>query len=158
MEIRRIRPSDAEEVGRLHAAVWRDTYRGILSDAWLAAVSDDERIARWHAMLATPGPEKQWVAVVDGAIAGFVASGPARDDDAPRDLELWSIHVLPQHQGLGVGRHLVDVAIGDRPAYLHVLTANLAAQAFYRRLGFELDGSTSTVPYWENAPDSRMVR
>ena len=39
ISIRRPRPSDAQAIGAIHAAVWRSTYAGILPDAYLAGLS-----------------------------------------------------------------------------------------------------------------------
>lgn len=57
-----IRPairSDAPGIGRAHAQAWRETYRGILSDEWIAEVSDRERIGRWRAKLTLPSSERR---------------------------------------------------------------------------------------------------
>lgn len=51
MKIRRAALADAERIGVAHAQVWRETYRGILSDEWIAGVSSEERIARWKVIL-----------------------------------------------------------------------------------------------------------
>ena len=156
--IRQAVAPDASAIGAVHAQSWREAYAGILSDRWIARVSDRERARRWRMILASPQPEGPWVATVDGAIVGFVASGPARDDDAPRPLELWSLYLLESHRGLGIGRALVETAIGDRPAYLNVLRDNARTIGFYRRMGFEPDGHTGTLSYWENVAEIRMVR
>ena len=33
-------PSDAEELARVHVTSWRETYRGLLADAFLARMSE----------------------------------------------------------------------------------------------------------------------
>lgn len=158
MEIRRATLADAERLGVVHAQVWRETYRGILSDDWIASVSSEERIARWKVILGEPNPARQWVAVVDEEIVGFVASGPSRDEQPVRELELWSIHILAQYARKGIGTALVDAALGDAPASLWVIGRNLKAQHFYRSLAFELDGARSLFAAWENIEELRMTR
>jgi len=156
--IRQAVARDAAAIGAVHAQSWREAYAGIMSPRWIARVSARERTARWRRILAGPQPEGTWVAVADGTIVGFASAGPARDDDPPRPLELWSLYLLESHQGLGIGRALVETAIGDRPAYLNVLRDNARTIGFYRRMGFEPDGHTGTLSYWENVADIRMVR
>jgi ribosomal protein S18 acetylase RimI-like enzyme len=150
-------PSDADGAGRVHAQAWREAYRGILSDEWIAAVSDDERIARWEKILNEPNAATQWVAEDGGRIVGFAASGPARDEVSVRELELWSMYVLESHQRRGIATALADAAIGDHPASLWVVAQNTRAQAFYRRLGFEPDGAESVFEAWDVA-ELRMTR
>lgn len=158
MEIRRAALADAERIGVVHAQVWGETYRGILSDDWIANVSSEERIARWKVILGEPNPARQWVAVVDEEIVGFVASGPSRDEQPVRELELWSIHILAQYARNGIGTALVDAALDDAPASLWVIGRNLKAQHFYRSLAFELDGARSIFAAWENIEELRMTR
>ncbi|MCU1412092.1 MAG: acetyltransferase [Rhodoglobus sp.] len=156
--IRQAVPTDAAAIGAVHAQSWREAYAGVMSPQWIARVSDRERIRRWRSILADPQPDGPWVAEVDGVVVGFVSAGPARDADPPRPLELWSLYLLESHQGLGIGRALVETAIGDRPAYLNVLRDNAKTIGFYRRMGFEPDGHAGTLSYWENVADIRMVR
>lgn len=149
---------DADALGRVHAQVWRETYAGILSDEWIARVSDDERVERWKRILGEPGAGRQWVVEVDGHPVGFSASGPSRDDPPVRDHELWSIHLLRSHWRMGLGTALAEAAIGTRPASLWVIADNLRAREFYRAIGFEVDGAEHRLAYWENVREIRMVR
>ncbi len=156
--IRRAKPSDADAIGRVHAQSWREAYTGTMSEQFMAGISDDERITRWRTILTQPGLGKQWVAEVDGAVVGFSASGPSRDEHPVRPLELWAIYLLTSHSRRGIGTALVEAAIGTGPACLWVLAANTPAQEFYRALGFEADGAEKHLEYWENQLEIRMVR
>ena len=158
LTIRRAVLDDAEQIGPVHAQVWRETYRGILSDEWIANVSDDERISRWQTILGEPNLATQWVAIVDEELVGFAASGPPRDEHPIRQRELWSIHLLRSHARTGVGTALVDAALGDAPASVWVVDANLQAQRFYAALGFSPDGARGILTRWENTPEIRMSR
>jgi ribosomal protein S18 acetylase RimI-like enzyme len=155
--IREAVPGDAVSAGRVNAQVWREAYRGIVSDEWIANVSDDERIARWRGHLADPSRGRRWVALVDDEVVGFAASGPSRDAPPVRDLELWSVYLLEAHSRRGIGTALVEASIGAGPASLWVVEGNVRAQAFYRALGFEPDGATQDVEDW-GVNEIRMVR
>ncbi len=156
--VRRAVLDDAEQIGPVHAQVWRETYRGILSEEWIANVSDDERIERWQLILGTPNPAQQWVAEADERIVGFAASGPPRDAKPARSLELWSLHLLKSHARMGIGTALVNASLGDAPASVWVVEANQPAQRFYTAVGFMPDGERDVLTSWENTPEIRMTR
>lgn len=156
--VRRAVLGDAEQLGPVHAEVWRETYRGILSDEWIAQVSEIERIERWQLILGHSNPARQWVAEVEGRVVGFAASGPPRDKKPIRSIELWSIHLLKAHSRRGIGTALVNAAIGAEPASLWVVEANHPAQKFYATLGFAPDGERGVLTSWENTPEIRMTR
>lgn len=61
--------------------------------------------------------------------------------------EIERIYVLKAHQGKGLGRKLMQIALkhlgeryGDAPQWLGVWSENLRAQALYRTYGFEKAG------------------
>jgi GNAT superfamily N-acetyltransferase len=151
--IRRAQVADAPGIARVHWESHQTTYvlPGRVArdrvEAWTMRI----RISSWTANLAIandvyPVPEgfhrmEIWVAEVDDEVVGWANTSRGRDDDHPRDLELEGLYVLERHHGTGVGQALLDAAIGERPAYLWVLADNPRAQAFYRRNGFEPDGT-----------------
>jgi len=48
-------PSDAEDLARVHVASWRETYRGLLPDAFLARMSEAGFTRRFRRALTNPG-------------------------------------------------------------------------------------------------------
>ena len=99
-------------------------------------------------------------ALVDGEIIGFVGSGPARDEDAPRERELYFIYLLHRFHGTGVGQLLFDAAIEEgEGVYLWVAADNPRAHRFYTRNGFALDGATHDEAFLgESLTEVRFVR
>lgn len=147
-----VRPAqlaDAAELGRVHTLIWQQTYRGIMSDAYLDGLDPVARGERWTAIIegslvarGADAPVPTLLAVApDGTVAGFISAGPRRGD-GPVDLELWALNVLAAHHGSGVAQLLVQEALADAPAFLWVAEGNERAIAFYRKLGFALDGVT----------------
>jgi len=159
--IANIREACAEDVaalGAVHVQCWRESYADLLSQPLLDSIRPEDRATRWEQIIASPN-DRQWVAEVDGEILGFAGTGPGRDDDAPRDLELYAVYVLTAHHGSGAGQDLLDAAIGSQPAFLWIATDNPRAEAFYRRNGFEFDGAQKVEPFFgEMLHESRMVR
>ncbi|TQL41936.1 acetyltransferase (GNAT) family protein [Homoserinimonas aerilata] len=139
--IRPIRDSDVEDLGQVQAVCWHETYDQLIDGAALQNLSP-RRMAELWSRIASRGPEyNQFAALVDGRIVGFVGSGPARDEDAPRERELYFLYLLAEYQGTGIGQKLFDAACADRPGYLWVGKDNARAHSFYKRNGMTLDGT-----------------
>ncbi|WP_255770033.1 GNAT family N-acetyltransferase [Pseudarthrobacter sulfonivorans] len=155
-----------ERLAEVHVRCWQETYRGMLSDAFLAAVDPAGRLALWKQLLDRPEPAEVWVACDDGMVIGFAGArrlpAPGSPEGHPPpssgDLELWGMYLLESHQGLGLGRRLLEAALGTAPASLWVAADNARAIGFYRRLGFAADGAEDNITDWENLRELRMVR
>ena len=111
-----IRPAttaDAEAIARVDIASWRGAYSEILSDSYLSSLDVNERA---DALDAEPG-----------------------------DLEIYAIYLHPRAWGSGVARDLMRTVLdGLAPGTvvsLWILEGNERAQHFYRRHGFQPDGT-----------------
>ncbi|WP_353649513.1 GNAT family N-acetyltransferase [Nakamurella sp. A5-74] len=156
-------PADAARLAELHIQAWHETYTGLVSPDVIAGFDVDERRAMWTRALGQPTTQVDGVTVgtvvaeEDGQLVGFASVGPSRGEDAVRALELWSIYVLAQTYGTGVGPALLDAALGDAPAQVWLAADNARATAFYAKHGFVEDGVRSLYEVW-NLPEKRMVR
>ncbi len=149
---------DADELGRVHVAVWRHAYDGLMAAEYLAGLDPVAFAAKWRARLADPLPGIVRLAVRDDeGIVGFSTAGPPRIDDAPADLELYAINLLPRAHGTGVADDLLEATIGDRAAYLWVIEGNERALAYYRKRGFADDGGRD-IDKESGATEIRMTR
>ncbi|MBB3042812.1 GNAT family N-acetyltransferase [Nocardioides soli] len=134
-------PDDAAAGATMHAACWREAY-GPYVDAGLleARLADTDRwVEAWTRQLA--GGPPRVLAEVDGELVGFAVAGPSRDEDHATPAELYAIYTRSAWWGSGLGQRLWDAVRPDEPCSLWVLEANQRARAFYRRNGFEPDGS-----------------
>ena len=165
--IRRAAAGDAEDFVSVHLQAWRESYAHVLGDEVFTRREADRAAAVDHrrARLAEQAMDPEignWVAHAgDGRLLGFASAGPARDTGIDVPLELWSIYILAQAYGSGVGQGLLEHAVGDKPAYVWVLEDNPRAQAFYRRNGFIPDGASKNLPQvWAGTGmlEIRMVR
>lgn len=156
-----VRPADVEDadaIAAVHVQAWREAYAHLLPAAFLAALDVDARAARWRGIIAQPEVDV-FVAELDGALVGWTSAGPGRDESAVRDRELEGIYVLARHHGSGAGQALLDTVLGTAPAFLWVAEGNPRAEAFYRRNGFERDGTVKHEPIGPHGLDAvRMVR
>jgi ribosomal protein S18 acetylase RimI-like enzyme len=148
MNIRRAVVSDARAVADVHVRTWRSAYRGIVPDAYLDALSVDQRENAWHESITRGSPEL-WVADSQSVVTGWVAFGPSRDADAaPSVGEVEAIYVSPHQWSMGIGSNLWYTArarLRERKfaaVTLWVLEENQRALGFYRRFGFRPDLSS----------------
>ncbi|WP_281965655.1 GNAT family N-acetyltransferase [Serinicoccus marinus] len=163
-EIREPRPGDPESFARLHARVWRETYRGIMSDEVVDALDPEQFRPLWE-QVATAYAEDRvaddgrgfLVALVEDEPAGFCMHGPSRDEDPPVPHQVWSLNVAPEHQGTGLAQELLRRALGEQAAYLWVAQGNHRAVRFYEQQGFALDGAQNLDGH-EGVVELRMVR
>lgn len=140
--------ADAPLIATMHAASWQATYRDLLPTAFLERDVDAERAAWWRARMEAPGGERRLVLIAEldaRTPAGFVCA--EQQPDSPWGVLLDNLHALPAHQGIGVGKRLMQAAQdwararGESRLYLYVLEGNAPAIAFYERQGWEFSGA-----------------
>lgn len=139
---------DLEAAAQTKAESWAESLHELVGDDALRWQREAEQISRtvtfWAEVL--DGGGSVWLVVGDdGQVVGVAQAGIGRDDDAPTPLELIVMYLRAQAQGSGVADALLQMAIGDAPAYLWVLSGNSRAHSFYRRHGFVPDGKTEMV-------------
>ena len=73
MFIRFATPDDAERLASVHVETWKSAYRGQVPDAYLDALSVQDRPGVWHELLAdTTGGSTVVLVLVDGDLpVGF---------------------------------------------------------------------------------------
>jgi ribosomal protein S18 acetylase RimI-like enzyme len=141
---------DARAISELHIAAWRAAYRGLMPDAYLAALDVEQRVKLWARTLSRPGPSSVAVAEIDGAIAGFCFFGASRDAEPPGVAEIFAVNVHPDHWRHGAGGALCAHALRQAASRestsmtLWVLKGNDRARAFYASLGYAPDGAERT--------------
>jgi GNAT superfamily N-acetyltransferase len=152
MEFRTALPADAESIARLHAESWRSAYRGMYSDEYLDGNVVEDRLNVWKQRFASPA-DNQYVllAVENDDLLGFVCA--YGNSDARWGTLADNLHVLPGHQGRGIGRRLLAAsAVWSREHYpdalfhLWVLDGNAKARRFYDLLGGRAADSKISVP------------
>jgi L-amino acid N-acyltransferase YncA len=159
LDIRRASQSDARAIAEVHVASWRETYRGIVPDAFLDALSVAERERMWARGLAAPDrPSFVFVATdAAGRVVGFAGGGPRRDGDPAYAGELYAIYLLREAQGQSAGRRLTaavarELAAREMRSMLVWVFEQNPARRFYEALGgtllgqqqFELGGQMMT--------------
>ncbi|MEM7211289.1 MAG: GNAT family N-acetyltransferase [Pseudomonadota bacterium] len=167
MHIREGARSDLESVASIHAASWRDSYRGIMEDGFLDGPVVEDRLDAWRRRLdAPPNPAVLLIAEEDADVLGFVYVCP--DDDSDR-LLLDNLHVSAASRGRGIGLALMQQMgralrnLGHTRVRLLVLEGNDGACRFYDRLGGQRQqivhkglrglGPFASIPFtWDDFP------
>ena len=142
--LRRATPADAPALTAVHRLARKTAM------PWLPVLHTPAETEAWfeHVVLPT-----QNVTVVeeDGRVVALSAV-------AGRWLE--QLSVIPDTQGRGLGRALLEAACGAHPdgLRLHVFARNARARAFYEAAGFVLVGSGDGSTTEEGEPDCTYAR
>lgn len=144
---------DAAAMGRVMVRAWLSAHRGqVPHSAWQKRVDEwtPEVSARAWARLLTERADGDHPRVVllvaedeSDDCVGLVLGMGDEDDTEGSIASIDALYVLPDRQGQGVGRRLLQEAAGELAApgfsalNIGVLTANRPARAFYEALGGE---------------------
>jgi ribosomal protein S18 acetylase RimI-like enzyme len=135
-------PTDAEDLARVHVTAWRETYRGLLSDAFLARMSEPGFTRRFGRDLANPEGAVTLAAAGRYGLVGYAQGGRSRRGEAG-EAEIATLYLLRQAQGQGLGARLMAemaralAARGATSLMISVLRDNIRARGFYEHLGGE---------------------
>jgi GNAT superfamily N-acetyltransferase len=138
-QIRPAQLADARAIAHVHVEGWKSTYPGIVPDAYIASMNEEDSERNWRQWLEG-NASQVFVAINESDIFGFIGGGPIREALADYDAELYAIYLLQQRQQNGVGRALVRTlaaslhAQGLKSMIVWALAENPAVE-FYKRLG-----------------------
>ena len=159
VKIREVRPEEYEEAGRVTADAYRPYARGDDWDGYLLELADVADRAQRTMVL---------VAVEDGRILGTTTleldrrvSEGEDHQEAERlpanEAHIRMLGVLPEAQGRGIGRALMDESIriarehGKTLMTLNTTQRMTVAQRMYERMGFE------RMPDWQVSEDFTLL-
>jgi ribosomal protein S18 acetylase RimI-like enzyme len=150
-------PSDAEDLARVHVTSWRETYRGLLADAFLARMSEPGFARRFRRQLTEPGKSVTLAAADRYGLVGYAQGGASRRG-VPGEAEVQTLYVLRAAQGHGLGKQLMAqtaraLAVeGATSLMISVLRDNIRARGVYEHLGGEPE-----APRQEPGPGGRLL-
>jgi ribosomal protein S18 acetylase RimI-like enzyme len=134
IDIRRAELSEVDAVRQIGVTTWPVAYAGLASEKFIT-----DGIAQWWSAEVVEWGIRNGITLVAAEgdhLAGMVGLG--REDGK---WVMWKLYVLPEHQGKGIGKALLDAAIAALPEgttelLLDVLVTNEKAIGFYRAHGF----------------------
>jgi len=140
-----VRPAtkdDVPAIARVHVASWHATYEGLIPQSLIDSYTVERRETQWEKHLASD-EYVTYVAEKDSIVIGFAMASWGESAYGVEYMErakLWTLYLLKEAQGLGVGRDLICavardiVSRGHNAMSLCVLSSN-PARAFYEHLG-----------------------
>ncbi len=135
MNIRRFQDVDADEVSALIITTLRTTNRKDYSSEY---IENDVRLLQPHHILERAKWTHFYVACDERRIIGCGAIGPYwdREDESC----LFTIFVLPEYQGRGIGRRIIETLERDEyflRAKRIEIPASMTGAPFYRKMGYD---------------------
>lgn len=139
IETRRATTDDAVGVAAVHDAAWWGTYSGLIPHQALNTMIR-RRDTKWWAR-AIRHSTRIIVMESQGEIVGYTTLGPNRVSTLPQEGEVYELYLLPEYQGVGLGKKLFLAArrelfsIGFSGTVVWVLEENVPAMQFYQNAG-----------------------
>ncbi|MCY3544931.1 MAG: GNAT family N-acetyltransferase [Chloroflexi bacterium] len=146
VQIRQATLPDTTGIARIHVDSWRSSYADVVPEEILSGLSYDERETLWDSILNPLRTDVHcFVAETPlNGIVGFACGGTARENSLGYEGEIYSIYLLQEYQGMGLGRRLL-ISVAERllddaksSFFLWVFEENHSARRFYESLGGEL--------------------
>ena len=149
--IRAATKDDFPRVARMHYAVWRRSWAGILIKPLLGILGPARRWATevYPQNLSRPG-WAMWIAESGGQPVGVVIFGP--DEAEPESTQVDALYIQDDRQRGGIGGLLLEAVLSERPSgdvILWCAEQNAKGRRFYEKNGFSADGRTLD---WEPLP------
>lgn len=141
LSFREATKEDAEQIAALHAESWKNAYKGILSDEYLAKNVLKNRLETWKFRFDNP-TVNQFIILAEenNLLVGFVCIFGNQDTEFGSLID--NLHVKPDFKGKGIGKKLLNKASDlifenyrTRLMHLWVFQANTSAIGFYEKLG-----------------------
>ena len=112
---------------------------------YLPPITDRDEVMGYFLQTVWP-KSRVWVSQTDdGLITGFAATTPGWLDH---------LYILPDFQGMGIGRELIGLAMeGQDEMQLWCFQKNAKARKFYENRGFHVVRETDGTDNMENEPD-----
>ncbi|MBR3312063.1 MAG: GNAT family N-acetyltransferase [Solobacterium sp.] len=150
--------SDDEIKGKayVHWKSWQEAYPGIIDQSYLDSLTleqCEQTAYRW--------PDNIIIAKDGDLVVGFAGYGKYRNDELENTGEVFSIYILSEYYGKGVGYRLMEAALSRLAEYpriaVWVLKDNQRAIRFYERCGFRFDGREETLVLGSPVIEGRML-
>jgi N-acetylglutamate synthase-like GNAT family acetyltransferase len=135
LEIRRFKNKDAEEVSALIATTLRTTN---IKDYSSEYIENDIKVLQPQNILERAGWTHFYVVCDNDKIVGCGAIGSywGKEDES----SLFTIFVLPEYQGKGIGREIIQILEKDEyflRAKRIEIPASITGTPFYRKMGYD---------------------
>lgn len=143
MIIRKAILADAPMIAKVHVDSWRTTYQDIISKDFLDKLSYEQRTELWRRNITE---DNNYILVAEndqGEIVGFADAWKRETNQEENSIDLTSIYLLKEYQGMGIGKKLLKELFKyfKQMNYEHVFVEVLAdnnTRQFYEYYGAKL--------------------
>jgi len=147
VRIRMARAIEAETIARVHVQAWVESYRGLVPDDVIEALSVERNTGMWGGILGSEHAaivhvvERCGLKADTTEIVGFGSAADARSPELGTSGEVTALYLLEAVKRGGIGRALLTslldalAARGHRSAGLWVLVDNQKTRRFYEAVG-----------------------
>ncbi len=161
--------ADRLAVARVHVRSWRESFTGIVPQAFLDRMSVEKRAKAFEKGFASDFYQMFVAETQENGVVGFADFGKTRDSDNAYEAELYAIYLLRDFQRQGSGAKLFDLGVkyliksGMNSMSLLALEAS-PYKSFYEKMGgrvvgrktVEMEGAeyTALVYGWDSLVES----
>lgn len=141
--IKRFKESDAKEVSELIARTLREVN---IADYSVEYIENDIKILTPEYLIERSKLTHSYVVYEDEKIVGCGSIGPYWGSQ--EESSLFTIFVLPEYQGKGIGRKIINTLEKDEyflRAKRVEIPASITACQFYRKLGYDYKNGINKV-------------
>ncbi len=148
-----IRPAvfeDALAIATVQYHGWQQTYRGIISNAYLEAMTIEKGVENWKRNLQHPKGGIHVMVNDENKVIAFSGAGRCRTQEFNCDAELYALYLLKEYQGLGLGKKLFlfevqELIVAGYKSFFVYLLAQNPSVCFYRSLKPDLERPLQTT-------------
>jgi GNAT superfamily N-acetyltransferase len=137
---RRATVADSLAVAQVHVQSWRESFRGIVPQSFLDAMSLEKRRQAFRTGFAADFYRMFLAETAKTGVIGFADFGKARETERAYETELYAIYLLRDFQRQGIGGKLfalgVESLVADGMNSMYLLTLELSPyKSFYEKMG-----------------------
>ena len=107
--VRKAEIEDCRDLGRIHSESWKAAYKEIIPDSFLDKITAESRGKRFADAMSR-GNERNFVAVRENGVVGFICLGKSRDDDLDDTFGRSRAYTHPYTGNRGIETHAVRPA------------------------------------------------
>ena len=145
IHIREATPDDLPAIAKVHVLSWKQSFVGIVPDAFLDQLTIENRIEAFGKRFGEPHYQMYVAELGDVGVIGFADVGDPRYDVGEYDAELYAIYLFHQFQGKGIGALLFErikqFLIEQEKNTMYLLALEVSPyRPFYEKMGGKLVG------------------